>query len=263
MLLNLTVAKAYRDQNDYSKALQYYIEAAAHKNKDLNYDVQQDQKLFETLKNTFRENIFNKLTTEAVEHSLGGKLIFLVSFPGFKNQNTIETILKDENTVYLGENSFLSQMLAGSRYSENFTNFIQQFTELNDDYLNIFRSHYLENVTKITGDNVSLDTSKMNFLYIGLIKLLFPTARIIYLKTTREEALFEAYTHWYEEPEMNFSYNLNNLIKFHEGFTNLMEYWLTSFPQDITVIDSTEDKVNNELLTSFNQHLSEIAEKSL
>jgi hypothetical protein len=42
-----------------------------------------------------------------------------------------------------------------------------------------------------------------------------------------------------------------------------MEYWLASLPQDITVIDSTEDKVNNELLTSFNQHLSEIAEKSL
>jgi tetratricopeptide (TPR) repeat protein len=263
MLLNLATAKAYRDQNDYSKALQYYIEAAAHKNKDLNYDIQQDQKLFETLKNTFREDLFNKLTTEAVEHSLGGKLIFLVSFPGFKNQNTIETILKDNNTAYLGENSFLSQMLAGSRYSENFTNFIQQFTELNDNDLNIFRSHYLENVGKIAGENISLDTSKMNFLYIGLIKLLFPTARIIYLKTTREEALLEAYTHWYEEPEMNFSYNLNNLIKFHEGFTNLMEYWLASLPQDITVIDSTEDKVNNELLTSFNQYLSEIAEKSL
>jgi tetratricopeptide (TPR) repeat protein len=263
--LNLAVAKAYSDQNNYSKTIQHYVEAATQKNKDLNYDIKQDQKLLETLKNTFSQDVFNRFTREAAitEGSLGEKLIFLVSFPGLKNQNIIETILKDEDTAYLGENSFLSQMLAGSRYSENFTNFIQQFTKLNDNDLNIFRSHYLENVEKITGNNVSLDTSKMNFLYIGLIKLLFPTARIIYLKTKREEALFEAYTHWYEEPEMNFSYNLNNLIKFHEGFTNLMEYWLASFPQDITVIDSNEDKVNSELLASFNQYLSEISEKSL
>ena len=58
---------------------------------------------------------------------------------------------------------------------------------------------------------------------------------------------------------MNFSYNLNNLSQFHRGFINLMEYWLAIFPNDITIIESDEKKTCPELLSHFNQYLSEFS----
>jgi tetratricopeptide (TPR) repeat protein len=262
--LNLAIAKAYRDLNNSSKSIEYYIEAATQKNKDLNYDIKQDQKLFETLEKTFTKNVFTKLVNESTSlEQSQEKFIFLVSFPGSKNYNAVKELLKDENIAYLGENSLLSQMIAGSRYSDDFTNSIQQFTQLDSTSLDIFRNHYLENITKVIGQKTPLDTSKMNFLYIGLIKLLFPNAKIVYLKAEREEALFEAYTNIYEEPEMNFSYNLKNLYQFHNNFTNLMEYWLASFPDDITIIESNEGKASTELLSYFKQYSSGVLEKSL
>jgi len=167
--------------------------------------------------------------------------------------------LKDNARAYLGENSFLSQILMGSRYSSNFLNLITKFTELDSKKLDIFRSHYLDNVAKVVGDSVlSIDTSKMNFIYVGLIKLLFPYAEIIYLRSTaKENAMLETYLQLFDEPEMNFSYNLKNLNQFYIEFEKLMEHWLALFP-DIQIRDSVEGSLTKDLLPFFIEDLNNV-----
>jgi hypothetical protein len=114
-------------------------------------------------------------------------------------------------------------------------------------------------VAKIVGDSVpSIDTSKMNFIYVGLIKLLFPHAEIIYLKSTvKEDAMLETYLQLFDEPEMNFSYNLKNLNQFYIEFEKLMEHWLALFP-DIQIRNFIEGSVTKDFLPFFTKDLNNV-----
>ena len=263
---NLALAKILKDQEEYEKSFSYYQEAANQINKNLNYELEKDIKLFQNLKNTFTHDIFfgslkRSSTAQASNEDLI-RPVFLISFPGINTDWKIESLLENKQLAFLGENSFLSQMIAGSRYNKDFAHFIEQFTKLNTEEINIFRNHYLENVAKIIGSKSPIDTSKMNFLYIGLIKSLFPNAQIIYLKTPKEEALLETYMKFYEESEMNFSYNLKNLNGFYKGFEDLMEHWLNLFPEDIIIQDQNSPTATTikqkKLLEIFSQTLLEI-----
>jgi tetratricopeptide (TPR) repeat protein len=262
--LNLALAKILKDQGEYEKSFSYYQEAANQINKNLNYELEKDIKLFQNLKNTFTHDVFSYLKGSSTAQASNEDLIrpvFLISFPGINTDWKIESLLENKQLAFLGENSFLSQMIAGSRYNQDFTQFIEQFTKLKTEEMNIFRSHYLENVAKIIGSKSPIDTSKMNFLYIGVIKLLFPNAQIIYLKTPKEEALLDTYTKFYEESEMNFSYNLKNLNGFYKGFEDLMEHWLNLFPEDIIIQEQNSPTATTveqkKLLEIFSQTLIE------
>jgi tetratricopeptide (TPR) repeat protein len=258
--LNFALAKAFKDQNDDKRAYEAYVEAANQINKGLNYDINLDVKLIDNIKKTFNQNVFQNQQESINRSELSNfKPIFVISFPGLGVQELVKDLLKDNATTYLGENSFLSQMLTGSRYSNNFLNLITKFTELDSENLDIFRLHYLGNVAKVVGDSVSsIDTSKMNFIYVGLIKLLFPHAEIIYLRSTvKENAMLETYLQLFDEPEMNFSYNLKNLNQFYIEFEKLMEHWLALFP-DIQIRDSVEGSVTKDLLPFFTQDLNNV-----
>jgi len=253
--LNLALAKGLQDVKDYQTAFEHYIEANNQKNKDLNYDITKDEKLFDDLKKVFSRNVFNKTST----NENGKDLLFIISFPGSQDESYLKNLLENNKKLaYLGENSFLSQMFIGSRHSKDFINYIENFTRLDNDSLEIFRNHYLENVEKIVGEHTPLDNSKMNFMYLGLIKILFPKAKVIYLKEEKEEALFQTYTKLYEEESMNFSYNLKILNRFHNIFDQLMEYWLDLFPNEIEIVNPVRERIPAELLNKFKSHLNEL-----
>lgn len=255
--LNLALAKAYSDQADWNKVYSTYTEAANYLNKDLNYDIDLDKKLFADVKNAFGTYFQLLANTRLQQQSSSNDIrpVFVISFPGLKNQSSITELLQDTNKNYLGENSFLSQILTGSRYGDNFLHFMTQFVQLKEEDLNIFRDHYKNNVAKVVGEDcVSfVDTTKMNFLYVGLIKLLFPNAEIVYLRAAKESAMLDAYVQIFEESEMNFSYSLENLSQYYDEFASLMGYWLSLFP-DIKIID-VADNICPNLLEIFSKEL--------
>lgn len=260
--LNLSLAKVYMDQMDYSKALEHFKEAANHKNKDINYDFKKDQDLLKLMESAFNEDLFKAKKENSVTNNNSElksfKPTFLIGFPGINQDKVVKDFLENRELEYLGENSFLSQMLAGSRYSEDFPNMVKNFTELSEENLDVFREHYYTSTEKISNGKIPLDTSKMNFLFVGLIKLLFPNAELVFLKVPKEEALFKSYTTLYEEDCMNFSYNLKNLNEYYKSFEKIMEHWFKVFPNDIKTINITDNEVPKEMQNLFNQYLESV-----
>jgi tetratricopeptide (TPR) repeat protein len=262
--LNLSLAKVYMDQEDHSKALDYFKEAASHKHKDINYDFNKDKQLLNLIQSVFNQRLFELKKTDTTRQDNSDlrsfKPVFLISFPGINHDKVINQILENDALEYLGENSFLSQMLAGSRYSDAFSNLVQNFTELSEENLDVFREHYYDSTEKIIKGKIPLDTSKINFLFVGLIKLLFPCAELIFIKVPKEQALFETYSTLYEEDSMNFSYNLKDLNEYYQAFEQMMEYWTELFSKDIKTINITNNEIPEKMLTLFNQHLDSVLE---
>ena len=104
------------------------------------------------------------------------------------------------------------------------------------------RNKYLEKLGKRDKNNSLYICEKMphNFLFIGLIKLILPEAKIIYCKRNPIDNCFSLFTQRFVEGRHQYCYNqktLSNYYKFHQ---KLMNGWLKRFKKDIFVLDNEE-----------------------
>lgn len=86
------------------------------------------------------------------------------------------------------------------------------------------------------GAGLVIDKRPDNFLAIGLIKTLFPTARILH--TTRD-ARDVALSNWmlHLSPSMTYALDLEDLAHWHGCYRRLMDHWKTLWPSDILDVD--------------------------
>ena len=84
-----------------------------------------------------------------------------------------------------------------------------------------------------------------NYVLIGLIKYLFPEAKIIYCKRNPIDNCFSLYSHKFTELSHQYSYNQSMLANYYKLHQELMNFWIEKFKNGIFVLDN-EDLVNNQ-----------------
>lgn len=105
----------------------------------------------------------------------------------------------------------------------------QQLAELRDAYL---RS--LEKVHP--GADVVTDKRPDNFLHIGLVKALFPQARIVHTRREPLDTIVSAYFLNFAAG-VPYSTSLDDLVHHHRQYERLMAHWKALFPGDIHDFD--------------------------
>ena len=68
-----------------------------------------------------------------------------------------------------------------------------------------------------------------NFLHVGLIRLILPDARIIHCRRDPVDTCLSCYTKLFTT-EQSFTYELNELGRFHRGYQDLMAHWRAVLP---------------------------------
>ena len=91
---------------------------------------------------------------------------------------------------------------------------------------------YLTRVRRVGGaaEHV-VDKLPANFVYAGLIALLFPQARMIHTRRDPLDTALSLYTTIFDGPQ-DFCYDLRELGVFYRGYEKLMEHWRTVLPPD-------------------------------
>ena len=109
------------------------------------------------------------------------------------------------------------------------------------------RDKYLEKLAKRDKNNSLYICDKMphNFLFIGLIKLILPEAKIIYCKRDPMDNCFSLYSHKFIDVSHQYSYNQKMLVEYYKLHQDIMEFWLKNYTDDIFVLDN-EELVNNQ-----------------
>jgi len=233
--LNLVLAKAYQDQYNYDKAFEHYQLANQHLNQGMNYDINKDKLLFKVITNTFNNKIFQNHKPNLSEKN--NSPILVINFPGLEKKSIIRDLLPNKLLVW-DNNPFLSQLLPGSRYKDDFHSVLKRLTNLLPEQLSELREAYLKNTGNALGECPFIDITPHNFLYVGLFKLLFPEGTVYYIKATLEETLLNAYTDSSKELGLDFTYDLANLKSYYDEFTKLIEHWFSIFP-DIEIKEIT------------------------
>ena len=103
-----------------------------------------------------------------------------------------------------------------------------------------WRKFYLAGVRGIAeGRALITDKRPDNFLHIGLIKTLFPAAKIVHTRRTRLDNLVSLYF-LHLSPEMAYALDLEDAAHWYAQHDRLIAHWKSLYPDDILDVDYDE-----------------------
>ena len=144
---------------------------------------------------------------------------------------------------YLAETSNINKIISPTddelNKFEETVNSKKDLLQTREKYLDYLKSHGKDDVQYIC------DKMPHNFILIGLIKLIFPEAKIIYCKRNPIDNCFSLYSHKFMEMSHQYSYDQRMLAKYYLLHEKLMKFWLKKMGDDIFILDN-EELVNNQ-----------------
>jgi len=82
-----------------------------------------------------------------------------------------------------------------------------------------------------------LDKNPLNFMHLGLIRLLFPDAPIIHCRREPLDACLSVYLQNFAHARNSYAYDLGDIASFYAGYERLMSFWEISLPGRIIPIE--------------------------
>lgn len=157
--------------------------------------------------------------------------IFIVGMPR-SGTTLVEQILASHSLI--GATDELPYIERIALALEQAGGYAKQLENLNQQQINQYQQQYLQESAQYFTEvpYYFIDKNPNNFLHIGLIKTLFPQAKIInVIRHTTDNAL--SVFKQYFSVGHNYSYSLDNIKVYWENYLELMEHWDRLFPQEI------------------------------
>ena len=229
MTLSFAIAKSYADQKNYKKSAEFFSLGNETKYKMfLNYNFNKIEKeRFDTIKNLFIDIDFKEFN-----ENKDADLIFVVGLPRSGTTLTHQIISSHSKVYGAGELPILNNYFSLKIYDENFKTIFknpkinsQKIKDMSNEVLKYFKE-YSENM-------IVLDKSPLNFEWIGFIKLLFPSAKIVHCTRNLKDTALSIYKNVFDGSSLPWSYNQDELIKFINLYQDIMTFWNTKLPNQI------------------------------
>lgn len=113
----------------------------------------------------------------------------------------------------------------------------QDIRNISDKYYGQFRS-------QIKAGHWRTNKDMQLFLHLGLIRVLFPAAKIIHCRRNPIDTCVSAYFQFFKLYHQQFSFNLEALGRYYQAYRHLMAFWQAHLPADIMEFDY-EDLTRN------------------
>ncbi len=225
--LNFAIAKSYTDIKNHSESAKYFVKA-----NDIyfsllkHYNFEKEKKLFEIIKNHF-----NNFTFRNLEQNHEPKLIFIVGLPRSGTTLTHQIISSHSKVYGAGELTILNDLFNKRIFDNDFIKLFNEEINNNSDFKEL--SNQLYGKFKQFNEKIILDKAPLNFRWIGFIKLLFPSAKIIHCKRNLKDTALSIYKNVFDGGSLPWSYNQKTLVEFVNMYKDLMAFWRDKLPEQI------------------------------
>ena len=145
-------------------------------------------------------------------------------------------------------------MLEKNFGKKNLSLFFEDDKNFNKDLFASIGKEYVSIIKNISDNSVRFtDKLPENFLWIGLIKLILPNAKILHCLREPRDNCFSLFKNYFPNHSMDYSYNLNNVVEYYNLYFDLMNYWKNLFPNFIfnvkyeNLVSNTEKEIRSML----------------
>ena len=243
--------KTFHKLKDYNKSAKYLHLGNQYSDVWLKNEIENEVFLIDEIINIFNQEFIKKNTLDV---PLKKNPIFILGMP--RSGTTLcEQIISTHSEVFgAGELPYIIR-LSGIKSAYNLSNdqvkeFKERMTKSKHDVFRKMCDDYINKLEEIDcGSNYITDKMPHNFVMLGLIKMIMPTAKIIYCKRDAMDNCFSLYSHNFTDTNHGYSYNQTKLGKYYNLHNKLMKHWISIFKKDIFVLEH-EELINNQEIIS-------------
>ena len=222
------LAKELEDLGQYARSFRQ-LQAGSNLRRELmQYDIARDLDTMAAIRRAFPAALFARAATG----NDSPEPIFILGMPR-TGTTLVERILGSHSEVFsAGElNNFAMQLTAmltasavGRRTRDEM---VEASAELDFAALG---AAYLRSTRPYTGHTPRfIDKMPLNFLYIGLIRLALPNAKIVHLQRGAMDTCYAIYKQLFVDA-YPFSYTLEELARYYVAYRQLMDHWYAVLP---------------------------------
>lgn len=243
--LHFSAGKLYDKIGSYDKAFSHFQRGNNYAARE--YTTQSDDTFFNNIKTSFTRDRLSIL-----KHSVqsGVLPVFIVGMPRSGTSLTEKILSRHSKTHAAGELPDIpniSNILTDK--SGNTIRFPEDIHLVEDKCINQLSRQYLDKLASLANrESVVTDKLPHNFLFLGLIELLFPKSRIIHCIRNPIDTCLSNYFQYFSSP-LNYAYKLENIANHYNQYHSLMSHWKDNLDLDILEIEY-EDLVKNQENTS-------------
>jgi tetratricopeptide (TPR) repeat protein len=213
------LAKEYEDLGDDAKSFHYLSRGADKRRSIMNYRVEGDVDVMTRIRSVFDSELMHRAVPG---HEEPGP-IFVMGLPR-SGTTLIDRILSSHSEVdSLGEvNNFAYSLMhtigrGGDKLSLIDLSANIDFAELGRRYVDSTRSYGKKG-------RYLIDKTPLNYLYIGLIKLSLPNARVVHIQRNPMDSCYGMYRTLFRAG-YPFSYSFDDLGRYYIAYRQLMDHW--------------------------------------
>jgi tetratricopeptide (TPR) repeat protein len=233
VLIQFSLGKVLEDEGQYAESFSYYQAANSGYSRIQPYRLSNRNASLESF---FTETWFSGLQAD---ENTSTPPIFVVGLPR-SGSTLVEQILTSHSmvdaTTELTEIVSIARELNNPNHPER-ERYPQSIAALSADDKRALARRYLDFAqTFRRGAPFFVDKTPGNFHHIGLIKTLFPAAKIIDIRRHPMASGWSLYRHFFAESFL-YSYDLENIGKYYNSYIELMNHWHRVLPGQILTID--------------------------
>ncbi|MGI9352959.1 MAG: sulfotransferase [Rhizobiaceae bacterium] len=244
-LVHFAMGKAHDDIADYNTAFIHLEKGNAIRKKQLQYDIRQDEDLFNVIKSKTATS--REVTDGGEQFAQTGNVIpmFITGLPR-SGTTLVERILDQHSSVHAaGELNYLDEAVKESGLLSN---------PFDQDRIAGITRYYMDRIERLAGDSKYVtDKMPLNFRWIGVIRQALPNARIIHVTRNATAIGWSLFRSRFSTEGNGFAYDLENIAKYQHLYRDLMDFWHEQFPGEIFNLDyeqlvENQEKVTRDLL---------------
>ncbi len=234
--LHYLLGKAYEDLSNFASSFSHYAKANEVTEKLTTYELNQDLKAIENIEHAFSAEYLTKLRKLSPDYHLPEdfKPIFVVGMPRSGSTLTEQILASHHLVSGAGELPYLARQLDKTIGLRNSMDSTLNLTSLDAHSIYEIRQGYYDNIQKLNlTSSCFTDKMLMNFLHIGLIRILFPKAPIIHCQREPMDTCWSIFKMDFSRFGHEYASSQEKLAKFYGAYQKLMHHWHGVLPNEI------------------------------
>jgi tetratricopeptide (TPR) repeat protein len=240
---HFAMGKAYSDLKQFDKAFQQLAKANALKRQTFVYDEAQRLAMFENIKMKFPAERFQ---AQSGHGDTSWSPIFIVGMPR-SGTTLMEQVLASHSKVFgAGELETFKELVGECAKNQGVPPAYPDLLEsLSPERITELGQLYTKRVRAIAPDAEHIvDKMPLNFVFVGLIHLALPSARIIHIRRDPLDTCVSCYSLLFTGSQP-FAYDLAELGRYYRGYETVMEHWHRVLPPGVMMDVRYEDLVED------------------